>query len=80
MRQTAVVIAPGRGTYNKTELGYLARCHSDRANTLAQFDDFRRGAGQPTLSELDGAARFSVPTHTPPHKPTPHNKPTPNNE
>lgn len=25
MRKTAAVICPGRGTYNKPELGYLAR-------------------------------------------------------
>ena len=63
MKQTAVVIAPGRGTYNKTELGYLARHHPNAPN-LDQFDAFRAKLGQKTVSELDSAARFSGPTHT----------------
>lgn len=60
---TAVVICPGRGTYNKDELGYLARHFPDRA-LLADFDAQRGGEGQPLLGDLDGAARFSVATHT----------------
>lgn len=64
MKQTAVVIAPGRGTYNKAELGYLARHHADRAELIAEFDALRAGKGQQTLSALDGAARFSGGTHT----------------
>jgi len=63
MKQTAVVIAPGRGTYNRTELGYLARHHPNAPN-LGQFDAFRIKLGQKTVSELDTAARFSGPTHT----------------
>jgi len=59
----AVVICPGRGTYNKSELGYLARHFPDTA-LLARFDDQRRGAGQPTLGELDQAERFSIANHT----------------
>ena len=64
MTQTAVVIAPGRGTYNKPELGYLARYHADKAALISEFDAFRIGKGQKTVSALDGAARFSGPTHT----------------
>ncbi|MGI9388815.1 MAG: ACP S-malonyltransferase [Boseongicola sp.] len=64
MKQTAVVVAPGRGTYNKTELGYLARHHKGRTDLLDRFDDFRRSAGQPTLSELDAAKRFSGDNYT----------------
>lgn len=59
----AVVVCPGRGTYNKTELGYLQRHFPDSA-LLAEFDEQRRGAGQASLSELDGAERFSVAQHT----------------
>ena len=62
-RKTAVVICPGRGTYNKTELGYLARHFPDPA-MLASFDAQRAQAGQETLSALDGAERFSMATHT----------------
>ena len=61
--KTAVVICPGRGTYNKTELGYL-RDHFPDEVLLSRFDDQRRARGQPTLAELDGAQRFSLATHT----------------
>ena len=59
----AVVVCPGRGTYNKTELGYLQR-HFPDAVLLAAFDEQRRFADQPSLSDLDGAQRFSVSQHT----------------
>lgn len=61
--RTAVVVCPGRGTYNKTELGYLG-AHFPDAAMLAAFDDHRRAEGQPLLTELDGATRFSASTHT----------------
>ncbi|MEZ5737106.1 MAG: ACP S-malonyltransferase [Novosphingobium sp.] len=61
--KTAVVVCPGRGTYNKTELGYLGRHFQDRA-LLQQFDAIRGHCGQETLSALDGAERFSVNLHT----------------
>jgi [acyl-carrier-protein] S-malonyltransferase len=63
MTQTAVVIAPGRGTYNKTELGYLQRFHGDKAEMIADFDRYRAEKGQTTLSELDGAATYSLARH-----------------
>lgn len=61
-RKTALVIAPGRGTYNKTELGYLTRHHRDRRDLIDHFDALRRDLSQPTLSELDGADRYSMST------------------
>ena len=61
--KTAVVICPGRGTYNKDELGYLRRYFPD-AVMLQRFEDQRRSRGQTTLTELDGAERFSLATHT----------------
>ncbi|MEM8774029.1 MAG: ACP S-malonyltransferase [Pseudomonadota bacterium] len=61
--KTAVVICPGRGTYNATELGYLGR-HFPDATLLASFDEQRKAAGQDTLTALDGAARFSIAKHT----------------
>ena len=60
---TAVLICPGRGTYNKPELGTLGRHFPDTA-LMARFDDHRRAAGQDTLTELDGAARFSGAKHS----------------
>lgn len=63
-RQTAIVVAPGRGTYGKGELGSIARLHGARfCDLIANFDAQRRQRGQPTVSELDGADRFSVATH-----------------
>ncbi len=61
--KTAVVICPGRGTYNKAELGTLGR-HFPDAELLARFDAMRTAEGQETLSALDGATRFSGAVHT----------------
>ncbi|MCH2248368.1 MAG: ACP S-malonyltransferase [Cognatishimia sp.] len=60
---TAVVICPGRGTYNATELGYLARNFPD-AGLLDTFDAQRAGLGQERLRALDGADRFTLSKHT----------------
>lgn len=60
---TAVVICPGRGTYNATELGYLARNFPD-AGLLDTFDAQRAGLGQASLRALDGADRFTLSKHT----------------
>lgn len=61
--KTAVVICPGRGTYNKPELGYLKR-HFENAPWLDAFDAQRAEAGQDSLRDLDSAARFSLARHT----------------
>lgn len=61
--RTAVVVCPGRGTYNKGELGVLGRHFGDHA-LMERFDALRRANGQPTLSELDGAERWSAAVHT----------------
>ena len=63
-RQTAVVICPGRGTYNKPELGYLARHHADKAAVFARFDTERAALGQETLVALDSAETYSNARHT----------------
>ncbi|WP_113911893.1 ACP S-malonyltransferase [Roseovarius dicentrarchi] len=59
----AVLICPGRGTYNKPELGYLHRHHAGNP-LLDTFDELRRAEGQTPVTELDGAERFSNATHT----------------
>jgi malonyl CoA-acyl carrier protein transacylase len=59
-----LVVCPGRGTYGKNELGYLKRLHGDKADLLATVDRIRAEHGQPTVSELDGAERFSPALHT----------------
>jgi malonyl CoA-acyl carrier protein transacylase len=63
-KEAALVICPGRGTYGKAELGYLKRYHADKTGLLATVDRIRAGRGQPTVSELDGAERFSPALHT----------------
>jgi len=71
-RQTAVVICPGRGTYTKTELGYLARHPGRKSGKAARIEHFIADTdarllalSAPTVSALDGAAAFSLKTHTP---------------
>ncbi len=63
MKETALVICPGRGTYNAAELGYLKTHHDGGGEMIARLDALRRQKGQATISELDGAAKFSASTH-----------------
>ena len=63
MKEKAVVICPGRGTYNAAELGYLKKHHSARWKLIEQLDALRRSAGQIPISELDGAEKFTASTH-----------------
>jgi [acyl-carrier-protein] S-malonyltransferase len=62
--EAALVVCPGRGTYGKAELGYLKRHHKDKAGLIGAFDALRAKRGQPTVTELDGADRFSPALHT----------------
>ena len=64
MTRTAVVICPGRGTYNKDELGYLRRHHADKKDLFADFDAIRAEVGQAPVTVLDGAEQFSAATYT----------------
>ncbi|MDJ0639628.1 MAG: ACP S-malonyltransferase [Paracoccaceae bacterium] len=59
----AVLVCPGRGTYNAPELGSLTRHFPDR-DLLARFDDMRAEAGQDTLTALDTADTFDPKRHT----------------
>jgi [acyl-carrier-protein] S-malonyltransferase len=63
MKQTAVVIFPGRGTYGKDELGYLARHHADKAAFVKGVDDWRAAQGRETVSDLDNAKTYSAAKH-----------------
>ncbi len=60
MSRRAVLVCPGRGTYNKAELGYLARFHADQSELIAGFDAQRQAAGRAPVSELDAVPRFSM--------------------
>ena len=63
-KQTAVIVCPGRGTYNKEELGYLQRYHSDKSELLQIIDDYRQQQGQITVSALDALPKYSMQKHT----------------
>jgi len=63
-KEPALVICPGRGTYGKAELGYLRRFHAHRTDLVEAVDRLRAERGQPTISELDGAERYSPGLHT----------------
>ena len=64
-KQRVVVIAPGRGCYNKEELGYLSRNHPDKAGFIADIDDYRRACGQTPIADLDAESKYSFKLHTP---------------
>lgn len=61
--KTAVVICPGRGSYTKTELGYLGRYHADKIGLLEEFDNRRLRPGQEGLLALDSASSYSLARH-----------------
>lgn len=68
-RQTALVICPGRGTYNQTELGYLKRHHGDEVSTsgittfLSEINEGREALGQISVSDLDNGDKFQSRIH-----------------
>ncbi|MEH8019469.1 malonyl CoA-ACP transacylase [Rheinheimera muenzenbergensis] len=62
MKKTALLVCPGRGTYNKAELGYISQ-HAKDKTLLSQCDAVRAKAGLATVSELDSQAVFSRATH-----------------
>lgn len=51
----ALWICPGRGSYQKAQLGSLQDGHT----VIAQLDAFRENLGRQTLTELDAADRYS---------------------
>ncbi len=63
-KQRVVVICPGRGTYNKEELGYLTRLHADKKELVEVIDDYRTQQDQITISALDSMDNYSMRTHT----------------
>lgn len=59
-KKTALVVCPGRGTYNKSELGYFTNHHPDRHDLLKRFDTYRTSKRQVEISELDRRERYSM--------------------
>lgn len=62
-RKRAVVICPGRGTYNRNELGYIQKYHADKEDLFAKFDHKRQNNGLATLTSLDSAPVFKSREH-----------------
>lgn len=69
-RKTALVVCPGRGTYNKPELGSISSNIGDNnqlsANILQEIDGIRDELGLPTVTELDQAPLFKTSLHQKP--------------
>jgi len=64
MTRRAVLICPGRGTYNAPELGYLKQ-HSPRFDAeLNGFDTQRAALGQSSITTLDAAEKFDASVYT----------------
>ncbi len=64
MREKAVVICPGRGTYGKSELGYLQKYHRDKIEFIDAIDRYREQQGQAPVSQLDQAPTFKPSMHS----------------
>jgi len=63
MKKSAVVIFPGRGTYGKEELRYLARHHSDKVEFIAGADKWREAQGRVKITSLDNAKSYATSKH-----------------
>ncbi len=63
MKKRALVVCPGRGTYNAAELGYLQRHHAARPDIVATVDAVRKESGQVLVSELDNAEKYAPSVH-----------------
>lgn len=62
-RRRALLVCPGRGTYTRDELGYLARHHAAKRDLLAMVDGHREANRKPTVTALDSAERYSAAVH-----------------
>ena len=63
-KEKLLVVCPGRGTYNKGELGYLRRHHGGRSELVRYIDELRHERGQESIFALDGLDKYSTPRHT----------------
>ncbi len=62
-KQTAIVICPGRGTYNAAELGYLRQHHSEKKEFISLLNSVREANCQTSISDLDNAEKFRMSLH-----------------
>ena len=63
MKKRALVVCPGRGTYNAAELGYMQRHHAARSDLIATVDAVRVAMGQVPISQLDSATKYTPSVH-----------------
>jgi [acyl-carrier-protein] S-malonyltransferase len=63
-KKRVVVICPGRGTYNKEDLGYLHRLHPDKMDIVESIDAYRKEKRQVSIQSLDKAEQFNMRSHT----------------
>ena len=64
MTRRAVLICPGRGSYNAPELGYL-KLHSPQFDAVLNgFDRQRASLGQTAITTLDAAEKFDASVYT----------------
>lgn len=63
MKKRALVICPGRGTYNAAELGYLRTHHAARGDIIGTVDALRAAKGQATVAQLDSAGTYAPSVH-----------------
>ncbi len=56
----ALILCPGRGSYNRESLGSLKGVHSA---SLHVFDTMRTTLGRPSVSEMDASDKFSSKLH-----------------
>ena len=64
MKQTAVVVFPGRGAYGHKDLGKFRMHRGSRGSLIRRFDEQRRALSQILISELDNSENFSEEVHT----------------
>ncbi len=62
-RKRIVVICPGRGTYNASELGYLRRFAPPNSPIINEVDSYRSARGLTPVSELDAAKTYDASLH-----------------
>lgn len=65
MKESVLVVCPGRGTYNAAELGYFTRHHGADHPLLHSVDAIRAEKGAVPVSALDRAAKFQPSLHLP---------------
>ncbi len=64
MKEKVLVVCPGRGTYNKEELGYLGRYHSGKSTMIDTIEEHRVKNKQTPIVQLDEMNQYNLKKHT----------------